>query len=139
MSEFAETLREKIAWQKAERLEQFELFETAALAAKAAANEAATTHVPEPMHVVGYERPVMGGLCGFAWLEVPGNRRLGRWLKTNVGFRKCYTGGLTLWCPLGTQSMSTKEAWCKAYAETFNAQLADAGMPDRLTWASSID
>jgi hypothetical protein len=136
--EFA-TLREKIAHQKLLRQEQYKLFQTAAFAATKAAHEAAEAHVPEPMYVSGYSEPVRGGVCGFAWLEAAGNRRLGKWLKTNVGFRKDYGGGLMCGCPLPTQSLSTKEAWVRAYVDTFNQHLEEAGLPDRIRWQSRID
>ncbi len=89
---------------------------------------AADDHVTVPMVVctadgVPIER-VSGGVCGFAWIVVrPGNSPLANYLKKHAGGRKDYYGGVQVWCPLGTQSMTTKEAYCHAYAEV----LRDAG------------
>ena len=60
------------------------------------------------------------GYCGFAWVVVreKASTKLGRALK-QLGFRKEYSGGLSLWNPggSGTQSMDIKEAGAEAYAE----------------------
>ena len=53
--------------------------------------------------------------CGFAWVNVFGA----------AGFRKDYTGALSLWNPSGfpTQSISILEAGAEAYAEVLKAKL----------------
>ena len=66
--------------------------------------------------------------CGFAWVNVYGvrsNSKLGKWLAA-AGFRKDYTGALSLWNPSGfpTQSISILEAGAEAYAEVLNASWA---------------
>jgi hypothetical protein len=65
--------------------------------------------------------------CGFAWVNVFGvrsNSKLGKWLQA-AGFRKDYTGALSLWNPSGfpTQSISILEAGADAYAEVLKRKL----------------
>ena len=65
--------------------------------------------------------------CGFAWVNIYGvrsNSRLGKTLQS-YGFRKDYTGSLSLWNPSGspTQSISIKEAGAYAYAEVIKQKL----------------
>ena len=65
--------------------------------------------------------------CGFAWVDVYGvrsNSKLGKWLQA-AGFRKDYTGALSLWNPSGfpTQSISILEAGAEAYAEVLKNKL----------------
>ena len=65
--------------------------------------------------------------CGFAWVNVYGvrsNSRLGKTLQS-YGFRKDYTGALSLWNPrkAGTQSISILEAGAEAYAEVLRTKL----------------
>ena len=65
--------------------------------------------------------------CGFAWVNVYGvrsNSKLGKWLAA-AGFRKDYTGALSLWNPSGfpTQSISILEAGAEAYAQVLKDKL----------------
>jgi hypothetical protein len=65
--------------------------------------------------------------CGFAWVnvyKVRSNSRLGKTLQS-YGFRKDYTGGLSLWNPskAGTQSVSILEAGADAYAKVLRDKL----------------
>ena len=65
--------------------------------------------------------------CGFAWVNVWGvrsNSKLGNALKA-AGFRKDYTGALSLWNPsqFPTQSISILEAGAEAYAEVLRDKL----------------
>ena len=65
--------------------------------------------------------------CGFAWVnvyKVRSNSRLGKTLQS-YGFRKDYTGGLSLWNPSGaaTQSVSILEAGADAYAKVLRDKL----------------
>jgi hypothetical protein len=74
------------------------------------------------------------GYCGFAWVVVreKASTKLGRALK-NVGFRKEYGGGLSIWNPGGsfTQSMDIKEAGAEAYAKVLREHGIDAYMNSR--------
>ena len=59
--------------------------------------------------------------CGFSWVQVFGvklNTKEGKMFKA-LGFRKEYTGGISLWNPGGlpVQNVDVKEAGSKAYAE----------------------
>lgn len=92
---------------------------------------ASQAHRPTPMGLTdGVTNFVLeGGACGFAWVVIrPGNCSYAIWAKKNVPLTdKHYHGGVSMWCPLGTQSMSTKEEYCRAYA----AVLSEAGIKAR--------
>ena len=65
------------------------------------------------------------GACGFAWVNVWGvrsNSKLGQALKAQ-GFRKDYTGALSLWNPskAAVQSIDILEAGAYAYANYLQA------------------
>ena len=67
------------------------------------------------------------GACGFAWVNIYGvrsNSRLGKTL-ASYGFRKEYTGALTLWNPskAGVQSVDVLEAGAEAYARVIKDKL----------------
>ena len=67
------------------------------------------------------------GACGFAWVNIYGvrsNSKLGKWLAA-AGFRKDYTGALSLWNPskAAVQSIDILEAGAYAYAEVIKAKL----------------
>ena len=91
-----------------------------------ATNEArvqAHTAVKQAFQALGGDR----GPCGFAWVNVWGvrsNSKLGNALKA-AGFRKDYTGALSLWNPSGfpTQSISILEAGADAYAKVLKDKL----------------
>jgi hypothetical protein len=108
-------------------------------AADDAGRKAADAKVPTPMYVV--ERasplddnspivkryaPVMGGVCGFAWVNVkPGNSRLANYMKAKgLARTDGYYGGVTLWVSRYGQSMELKEAYARAFAGV----LSDAGI-----------
>ncbi len=107
-------------------------FETLWEEAKADGYVAGTDAVPTPMIVEGYEHePVMGGACGFAWVnfKMKGGlgRKFGRWLIDNGHARKdSYYGGCTIWVSEHGQSMARKEAHAHAMART----LQRAGIED---------
>ena len=67
------------------------------------------------------------GACGFAWVNVYGvrsNSKLGKWLQA-AGFRKDYTGALSLWNPsqAAVQSIDILDAGAYAYAEVLKTKL----------------
>ena len=93
--------------------------------AHAAGLEAGSLHTPQPMYVRGYA-PVMDGLCGFAWITLPGNTAFGRWAKAMGYASKAYPKGLRIRVRGFDQSMERKEA----YAVAFAAALRDAGIED---------
>jgi hypothetical protein len=113
----------------------------AALYAKAdaAGKAAAAARVPVPMVVVQRANPlndaspvvkryapVMGGVCGFAWVIVrPGNSAFANYLKKRGLARPdSYAGGVNLWVGDYGQSMEKKEAYAGAFADV----LQDAGL-----------
>jgi hypothetical protein len=76
---------------------------------------------------------VEGGPCGFAWVVIrPGNCSFARWAKKHARADKHYYGGVSIWCPLGTQSMAIKEAYCRAYATVLREAGIDAYAGSRL-------
>ena len=86
----------------------------AAMAARTAAKELYSKHGDR-------------GACGFAWVNIYGvrsNSKLGKWLAA-AGFRKDYTGALSLWNPskAAVQSIDILEAGAYAYAEVLKAKL----------------
>lgn len=107
------------------------LYKLADIAGKAAADKCC----PTPMIVVQranpfddnspiikqYE-PVMGGCCGFAWVNVkPGNSRFANWLKkTGRGRADSYYGGVTIWISDYGQSMNLKESYAYAFAKVLS-------------------
>jgi hypothetical protein len=84
---------------------------------------AARTAVKQAYAALGGDR----GPCGFAWVNVWGvrsNSKLGNALKA-AGFRKDYTGALSLWNPgkAAAQSIDILEAGAYAYAEVLKEKL----------------
>ena len=120
------SLREKISAEKAEREARYALFaqhwETAWKAGEMAAHEAR----PRPMVVMdGTGRQVdyvPDGVCGFAWLNVPGNTSFGRWIKKQGIAGKDYTGGLSVWISAYEQSHIRKAAHAYAMARYLQSQ-----------------
>jgi hypothetical protein len=66
---------------------------------------------------------VAGGVCGFAWVSVkPGNSSFAKWLVANgKGRTDHYAGGVTVWVGEFGQSMTRKEAYAYAFANTLQA------------------
>ena len=84
---------------------------------------AARTAAKQTLAALGGDR----GACGFAWVNVWGvrsNSKLGNALKA-AGFRKDYTGALSLWNPskAAVQSLDVLEAGAYAYAEVLKEKL----------------
>lgn len=106
--------------------------------ARAAGYAAAQACVPTPMVVrqhlnplddnspiVRQYEPVMGGVCGFAWVIVkPGNCTFANWLKKKgYGRKDSYYGGVCVNVSEFGQSMEKKMAYAGAFAKV----IADAG------------
>jgi hypothetical protein len=122
MAEAKAAYSQRIADSKAEAAARREAYAAAHAAAVAAGRAAAEAAVPVPMIVSGYEhQPVMDGVCGFAWVKVPGNTGFGRWAKGEGIFDKSYSGGLMMWISDYGQSMTRKEAYAMAYADSLRA------------------
>lgn len=114
---------------------QFEALHRKAHAAGMAAMEAT---VPEPMVVGKPTHPlgsnidpskgpvyfVPGGVCGFAWVNMPGTTGFARWAKARGLARKAYEGGYNIRVRAGGQSYEMKMAYAGAYAQV----LQEAGL-----------
>jgi hypothetical protein len=115
-------------------------YEAAWQAAVAAGEAAADAVEVVPMVVVERENPwddsspvvkryapVEGGVCGFAWVKVyPGNSRFANWLKRSGKGRSAYGGGVSYWVSRYGQSMTRKEAFAQAVAESLRSSLVEA-------------
>ena len=87
-----------------------------------AGDEAYRDAVPQPMTVVGGgERYfVPDGVCGFAWVAIPGNTAFGKWAKAQGFARPRYPKGLQIRAPYMTQSYDRKMAWAYAVAKVLS-------------------
>ena len=98
---------------------------------------AAAARVPVPMIVVNRANslddnspivsryaPVMGGVCGFAWVKIkPANSAFARWCKAEgIGHKDSYAGGWSISCSDFGQSMEKKEAYADAFADVLQAE-----------------
>jgi hypothetical protein len=114
-----------------------------AIAAGTAALEAC---VPEPMTVISKcglapetTYVVDDGVCGFAWVRVPGNSWFIRALKKvwlagdhQVFHRDEYAGGYMYWVGAGNQSYERKMAFAKAMAEELRKNGVECSYNGRL-------
>lgn len=129
-----DTLREKIAWQKAERLARYERFAETFLAATRAGQAAFDAAEPEVMVVQRHanqfdpESPVVQewrepeGVCGFAWVSVsPATSSFARWLIKGGFASKAYRGGVNIRIPSRSQSYTRKMAYARAMADVLRA------------------
>lgn len=109
-------------------------------------HEAASKCVPVPMivqqranpfddtsPVVKTYEPVMGGVCGFAWVTVrPGNCAFAKWLTAQGYARKAYEGGVCIWISEYSQSMELKSAHAYAMADYLRSVGIKAYAGDRM-------
>jgi hypothetical protein len=89
---------------------------------------AAQAKVPTPMVVqqhgdVGNDNSpvvkqwvVTGGVCGFAWIQFPGNTAWAKWCKAKGYAREAYPKGYSIWVHYFNQSMELKETYGQAFA-----------------------
>jgi hypothetical protein len=108
--------------------------------AREAGLAAAEARVPTPMVVVQRANPfddssaivkeyapVMGGVCGFAWVVVrPGTSSFARWLVKQGLASKHYYGGVSIWVRDFGQSMEKKQAYATAFAKVLGEAGIDA-------------
>jgi hypothetical protein len=94
-----------------------------------AGRDAVAAATVDPMIVTG-TRPdgtsqswyVADGVCGFAWVNFPGNTAFARWAKAqDLVRRDSYYGGVTYWVGGYGQSMQKKETYARAFAEVLRA------------------
>jgi hypothetical protein len=131
------SLREKIAAEKAERQQKYATFEQTWQRAVTAGHEAALECTPKAM---GVYDPVTGdgwlvheGPCGFAEIRLSkGNTSFARWAKKNAGFKKHYYGGLYYWVSNYNQSMERKYAFAKAACDVLRASGVDCFPTSRM-------
>jgi hypothetical protein len=102
--------------------------------------------VPVPMHVVEHASPlddnssivrryapVMGGVCGFAWVILnPATSSLARYLTKNGKGSSAYGGGTQVWVSEFGQSYEKKTAYAQAYSEVLRNAGFDAYSQSRL-------
>lgn len=120
--------------------------------AHAAGMAAAKKCVPTPMIVTEHENawddsspvvkqyaPIMGGVCGFAWVNVrPGVCSFARWAsKRDLGYADSYYGGYTIYVhgtdfPGFEQSMEIKEAYAGAFAAVLRSHGINASARSRM-------
>jgi len=94
--------------------------------AEEAGRAAAAAAVPEPMVIVdnssGYTYPpILDGVCGFAWVQMPGNTAFARWGRKEGLLSSHYPSGVSYWISHYNQSMTRKEAHARAFAATLQA------------------
>ena len=80
---------------------------------------------------------VMDGLCGFAWVNVgDGRSAWAKWVKANKDGYNDYYGGVAIWSSRFSgdqgQSVTRKEAGCRAAAKVFNDYGLSASVRSRL-------
>ena len=71
---------------------------------------------PMVVHGANQSWYVADGVCGFAWVKVPGNSAFGKWGKSKGLLGKAYPKGLMYWVGEFNQSMQKKEAFADAVA-----------------------
>lgn len=136
------SLREKIAAEKATRESRYAKFEEVFKEATKAGLEAGTSGVVTPMVVTEHSNPlddnsparrqwiVSDGACGFAWVTIrPGNCSFAKWLVKNGHARKAYYGGVDIWISAHNQSVARKELHACAMAKVFKEQLGINACP----------
>jgi hypothetical protein len=125
------TLREKISAEKTEREARYATYDRVFREAWEAGREAARSARPLPMLVTTYEGDILDvvddGMCGFGWVNVPGNTSFGKWLKKTGRARPDYPSGLSIWISDYGQSYERKSAHAGAMA----SYLVSNGIPCR--------
>lgn len=144
------TLREKIAWEKAEREQRYAAFADLLAAAHAAGQAAHDDALPTPMVVEEHENPlddsspvvrqyaVHEGPVGFAWVIVrPGNSSFAHWLRKTGRGSSAYRGGVQIWVRTPEQSYERKVAYARAMADVLKASPLLEGLS--ITTGSRVD
>ena len=129
------TLREKIAAEKAERVNRYAKYQEIIDKAYKAGIEAGKNARPIPMYVIDQGIPIDridDGACGFAWIAFPGNTSFGKWAKKQGLARSHYPSGLCVWVSEFGQSVDRKEAFAGAYARVLKDSGIDAYAGSRL-------
>jgi hypothetical protein len=119
------SLKEKIAAEKAERAQRNFEFQMLLGKAEKAGYAAGDNMTPRPMTVTDSSGNVIDqvneGLCGFAWINVrSANKGFGNWLIKQGIARKGYYGGAEIWIHAHNQSYERKLAHARAMADIIN-------------------
>ena len=130
------TLKEKIAAEKAERAQRYAQFTALWQKAWALGEQAATAHRPRTMVVSDSDGTVVDvvqeGMCGFAWINVPGNTSFGKWLKKQGLARPDYPTGLSVWISAYSQSYERKVVHAIAMASCLRENGIECRVRSRL-------
>ena len=129
------TLREKIAAEKAERVNRYAKYQEIIDKAYKAGIEAGKNARPIPMYVIDQGIPIDridDGACGFAWIAFAGNTAFGKWAKKQGLARSHYPSGLCIWVSEFGQSVDRKDAFAGAYAKVLKDNGIDAYSGSRL-------
>ena len=131
------SLREKIAAEKQDRLDNYARFEAVWNMAISIGHLAAVAERPTPMGICDSSGELIDiiseGPCGFSEIRIKGNTQFGRWAKKNAGFKNCYSGGLSFWVSAYNQSMERKQAFSHAVVTVLNEKLnVDAWSSSRM-------
>ncbi len=99
-----------------------------------AGRKAVEAMTPNPMVVHGHGQSyfVADGVCGFAWINVPGNSAFGKFLKKEKGCNSGYPKGINWWISDYNQSMQKKEAFAYAAAGVLQKYGIDARPGSRM-------
>lgn len=109
----------------------------AGLAAGAAARPTPMTVVEranpldDTSRIVRRYEPFMDGVCGFAYINTPGNEPFGRYVAKH-GWHKAYYGGMERGVRAFDQSMERKGAYAAAYVEVLRAHGINATYSTRM-------
>jgi hypothetical protein len=129
------TLREKIAAEKADRVNRYAKYQEIIDQAYKAGIEAGKNARPIPMYVIDQGIPIDridDGACGFAWIAFPGNTSFGKWAKKQGLARSHYPSGLCVWVSQFGQSVDRKSAFAGAYAKVLKDNGIEAYAGSRL-------
>ena len=131
------SLKEKIAAEKAERAERYAGFEKLFREAQAAGYAAGDHMTPRPMGVVdpatGQAWRVNEGLCGFASVIVRhANKGFGHWLMKQGLARRSYYGGAEIWIGAHNQSYERKVAHANAMVHVLREGGVECHVSSRL-------
>ena len=131
------SLKEKIAAEKAERAERYAGFEKLFRDAQAAGYAAGDHMTPLPMLVTTRDgeliERVNEGMCGFASVIVRhANKGFGHWLKKQGIARKSYYGGMEIWIGAHNQSYERKVAHANAMVHVLREGGVDCHVSSRL-------
>jgi hypothetical protein len=131
------SLREKISFEQAARMQRREEYAKFWQEAWQAGHAAGAAHKPRAMVVTDRHgspvETVNDGMCGFAWVTVRGaNKGFGHWLIKQGLAKRAYTGGAQVWISAYNQSYERKAAHAYAMAESLRANGINAYSDGRL-------